>query len=70
MSRAGKLSAEEVQQRKLFDAPGKHPDEYFLYSTFDLFNRVRLSATRHAMISRSDESLLVAARVDSSLRSG
>jgi hypothetical protein len=64
VSRAGKLSAEEVQQRKLFDEPAGHPDEYFLYSTFDLFNRVRLSATRRAMISRSDESLLVAARVD------
>lgn len=64
VSRAGKLSAEEVQQRKLLDDPAGHPDEYFLYSTFDLFNRVRLSATRHAMITRSDDSLLVAARVD------
>lgn len=64
VSRAGKLSPEEVRERKLFDDPAGHADEYFLYSTFDLFDRVRVSATRHAMITRSDESLLVAARVD------
>lgn len=64
VSRAGKLSAEEVQERKLFDAPAKHPDEYFLYSSFDLFDRVRVSATRRAMVTRTDESLLVAAQVD------
>lgn len=63
ISRAGKLSDEEIAERKLFD-PGEHQDEYFLYSTFQMFDKVQVSATRHAMISRSDESLLVAARVD------
>lgn len=65
LSRAGKLSEEEVAGRKLLDGDGEHKDEYFLYSTFELFDKVQLSATRHAMISRSDESLLVAAQVDS-----
>ena len=65
LSRAGKLSDEEVAERKLLDGDGEHKDEYFLYSTFELFDKVQLSATRHAMISRSDESLLVAAQVDS-----
>ncbi|HUY87149.1 MAG TPA: hypothetical protein VMV10_00285 [Pirellulales bacterium] len=65
VSRAGKLSDEEIAERKLFDVGGDHKDEYFLYSTFELFDKVQFGATRHAMISRSDESLLVAARVDS-----
>lgn len=64
VSRAGKLSPEEVVQRKLFDNPSGHADEYFLYSTFELFDRVQVSATRHAMVSRSEESLLVAAQLD------
>ena len=64
VSRAGKLSDEEIADRKLFDGSGEHKDEYFLYSTFELFNKVQLSATRRAMISRSDDSLLVAAMVD------
>lgn len=64
VSRAGKLSEEEIASRKLFEAEGEHQDEYFLYSTFELFDKVQLSATRHAMISRSDESLLVAGKVD------
>ena len=64
VSRAGKLSDDEIAERKLFDTPGEHKDEYFLYSTFELFNKVQLSATRHAMISRSEDSLLVAAMVD------
>jgi hypothetical protein len=65
LSRAGKLSDAEIAERKLFHNGEKHPDEYFLYSTFSLFDRVQLSATRHAVITRSDESLLVAAKVDS-----
>lgn len=63
VSQAGKLAEEEIAERKLFDA-GEHKDEYFLYSTFELFDKVQVAATRHTMISRSDESLLVAAKVD------
>jgi hypothetical protein len=65
VSRAGKLAPEEVQDRKLFDDPAGHPDELFLYSTFELFDRVQVSATRHAIVTKTDESLLVAAQVDS-----
>ncbi|HXT58546.1 MAG TPA: hypothetical protein VN699_07920 [Pirellulales bacterium] len=64
LSRAGKLSDAEIADRKLFKAGEKQPDEYFLYSTFSLFDRVQLSATRHAAITRSDESLLIAAKID------
>jgi hypothetical protein len=60
--RSGELSKDEIAQRKL-DAEGE-PDVHFLYSTINLLDRVRVSATRLAVVSRSDESLLVAARVD------
>ncbi|HEV7222114.1 MAG TPA: hypothetical protein VGN42_05390, partial [Pirellulales bacterium] len=64
LSRAGKLSDAEISERKLFEEGEQQPDEYFLYSTFSLFDRVQLSATRHAVITRGDESLLIAAKVD------
>jgi len=42
---------------------GPHHEMYF-HSTFPLLDRVLIRATRHAMSSRSDDSILLAARLD------
>ncbi|HVC95548.1 MAG TPA: hypothetical protein VND64_17770 [Pirellulales bacterium] len=60
--RSGELKAEEIAERKLDRSLGK--DEHYLFSTSNLFDRVLISATRQALVTRTDESLLVAARVD------
>jgi len=62
-ARSGELTAEEIAERKLDQGLGE--DEHFLFSTSNLFERARISATRQAVVTKTDESLLVAARVDS-----
>ncbi|HEV3003549.1 MAG TPA: hypothetical protein VGX78_03770, partial [Pirellulales bacterium] len=61
--RSGELSPQEIAERKL--KAEADSGEHYLYSTINLLDRVRVSATRRAVVSRSDGSLLVAARVDS-----
>jgi hypothetical protein len=61
--RSGELSPQEIAERKL--KAEADSGEHYLYSTINLLDRVRVSATRRAVVSRSDDSLLVAARVDS-----
>jgi hypothetical protein len=61
-ARSGELKPEEIAERKLNQGLGE--DEHFLFSTSNLFERARISATRQAVVTRTDDSLLVAARVD------
>jgi hypothetical protein len=57
---AGMLSADELRARGI-DAP---QDERFLTARLTLFDRVRISGTMEALLTRSPDSVLVAARLD------
>ena len=58
------LTAGELQARGVTLAEQQHRKETYRASTIALFDRVLLSTTRQVMISRSDESVVVAAAVD------
>jgi hypothetical protein len=62
--RAGFLTPEEMRKRGL-DADKKtlEKSRYF-YTTFTLLDRVEVSTTRHAMLTQTPSSVVVAARVD------
>jgi hypothetical protein len=64
VKRSGILDAEELSRRKLSATSADGADERFVYSTFTLFERVELSATRRAMFNRGQDSILAAAMVD------
>lgn len=54
------LSGGELQARRI--APASN--ERLFHLAFNLFDRVQVSATNHAMLTRSDDSALVAGRID------
>ena len=64
VSKSGILTDEELAARKLTAITKDGYEERFVYTTFSLFDRVELSATRFAALSRGKDSLLAAARVD------
>jgi hypothetical protein len=64
VKRSGILDADELARRKLSLSPADGAEERFVYSTFTLFERVELSATRHAFFNRGQNSALAAAMVD------
>ena len=64
VSQSGALSDEEMAKRRLTAAAGDGYEERFVYTTFSLFERVELSATRLAGLSRGENSWLAASRID------
>ncbi len=60
----GFLAAEELKERNLHVEDTANRKERYFYSTFALFDRVELSATRRVMITLHPESVWAAAMVD------
>lgn len=64
VSKSGTLTDEEMSERKLSATNKDGYEERFVYTTFSLFERVELSATRMAGLTRCEDSWLAAARID------
>lgn len=64
VTKAGALTDEEMQKRKLKIASKDDYEERFLYATFSLFERVEISSTRFAAVVKGKNSVLAAGRVD------
>jgi hypothetical protein len=62
--KSGFLNEKELQQRKLAATVKDGYEERFLYTTFLLFERVEISATRFATLTRGDDSVLAAGKID------
>ena len=62
--KSGILTDKELAARKLSAAAKDGYEERFVYTTFWLFERVELSATRFAVLTRGKDSILAAARLD------
>jgi hypothetical protein len=61
---SGVLDKNELAQRKLSVTAKDGVEEQFVYTTFVLFDRVEISATRFALVTRSKDSILAAGRID------
>jgi hypothetical protein len=61
VSKSGVLTEQEMAKRKL---SGKSDGTRFVYTTFSLFERVEISATRRAVLTEGKDSILAAGRVD------
>jgi hypothetical protein len=61
---AGVLTDKEAAARKLTTTVTPNDDQRYVYSTFRLFERVELSATRYSVLTRGKGSILVAGRLD------
>ena len=64
VAQSGMLTAQEITARKLTAVTKKGYEERYVYSTFSLFERVEISATRFAVLTTGKNSILAAARVD------
>jgi hypothetical protein len=64
VSKAGYLKALEMEVRGLKTRATSDLKEYFLYTTFKLFERVELSATRFCVATKTPTGVIVAATVD------
>ena len=64
VSKAGYLKAPELAVRGLTTRSTPDLKEYFLYTTFKLFDRVELSATRFGVATKTPAGVIVAAKVD------
>ena len=62
--KSGILTDKEMAARKLSAAAKENYEERFVYTTFWLFERVELSATRFSVLTRGKDSILAAARLD------
>jgi hypothetical protein len=62
--KAGVLTAEELQKRKLSAAITDGREERLIYTTFVLFERVEVSATRFSVVTKGKDSILVAGKLD------
>jgi hypothetical protein len=62
--KSGVLTDKEMQKRNLIAASTKQREERFLYTTFWLFERVQVSATRFSVLTRGKDSVLAAGQVD------
>ena len=62
--KSGVLTDKEMAARKLAAVTKENYEERFVYTTFWLFERVELSATRFAVFTQSKGSILAAARLD------
>jgi hypothetical protein len=61
---SGVLTDKELNARKLSVTVKKDYEERFVYATFSLFERVELSATRFSALTRGNDSILAAGRLD------
>lgn len=61
---AGPLSAEVLERHGIKTRQGPAFKEQFAYNTGTLFDRVEVSATRHVVATRGDESIIVTAVID------
>jgi hypothetical protein len=64
VARSGFLNDQELAARKLSPVVKEGYEERFVYSTFSLFERVEISATRFAVLTRDKSVVLAAGRVD------
>ena len=71
VSKSGVLTDHEMAKRKLSatasgtrSVPATDSEERFVYTTFSLFERVEISATRRAVLSKGKDFILAAGRVD------
>ena len=64
VSKSGSLTDQELAKRDLRAADRGGYEERFVYSTFSLFDRVELSATRRVVLVRAKDSILAAGKVD------
>jgi len=64
VSKAGLLNDDEMAKRKLTAANANGCEQRFVYTTFSLFDRVEISATRFATLLRQKDSILAAGRID------
>jgi hypothetical protein len=64
VSKSGMLTDREMAARKLSATVKDGYEERFIYTTFSLFERVEVSATRRAVLVRGKDSILAAARLD------
>jgi hypothetical protein len=62
--KSGELTAQEQQKRHLTTTSTAAVEQRFLYSTFRLFDRVQVSATRFAVLTREKDTVLAAGRID------
>jgi len=60
----GVLNDEQLRERGLSAEESENRTERYFYSTFALFDRVQLSATRRVVVTSGPESVLVAATID------
>ena len=63
--KSGELTAQELQKRHLTVTTTAATEQRFLYSTFRLFDRVQVSATRFSTLTRAKDTVLAAGRIDS-----
>jgi hypothetical protein len=64
VTKSGVLSDQELAARKLLATVKEGHEERFVYSTFSLFERVEISATRFTVLTRDQDVVLAAGRVD------
>ena len=64
VTKSGALGDQELAARKLAATVKKGHEERFVYSTFSLFERVEISATRFTVLTRGEDVVLAAGRVD------
>lgn len=64
VQQSGILTDKEMAARKLSAATRDDYEERFVYTTFWLFERVELSATRFSVLTRGERSIVAAARLD------
>jgi hypothetical protein len=64
VSKAGVLTDDEQAKRKLTVSNAAGLEQRFVYTTFSLFDRVEISATRSAMVLRREDSVVAAGKID------
>ena len=62
--KSGGLTEKETRKRKLTATTTADSEQRFLYTTFWLFERVQVSATRFSMLTRGKDSVLAAGKID------
>jgi hypothetical protein len=64
VSKSGALTEKEMRKRNLSAKTTDECEERFLYSTFSLFDRVQISATRFSVLTKGKDFVLAAGKID------
>jgi hypothetical protein len=64
VSKSGALTEKEVRKRNLIAKIADGYEERFLYSTFSLFDRAQISATRFSVLTKGADFVLAAGEID------